>query len=108
MIRHLIAQSIQINGKNSAYNITGPLVSFNTIGDLVNSIVNILMPVAFLILLGVFISGGYDLLMSQGGDKMKTGRAKLTAGVIGIIIMATAYLLVKVLGQLFNLNSYML
>lgn len=104
-MKHLIAQSLQIKGQNGSYDIKGP-VSFNTLGDVTNAAITVLMPIAGLVLLFVLISGGYDLILSQGApEKIKTGRAKLTAGFIGFFILAFAYIFVKFLAQLFNLNS---
>lgn len=101
----LLAQSLQIGDGTGKFELSGPLENINTLGDLVNKLQIIIMPLAGLILLGVFISGGYDLLTSQGGEKMKSGKAKLTAGLVGFVIMALAYLFTKILAQLFNLRS---
>ncbi|PIY79614.1 MAG: hypothetical protein COY81_01625 [Candidatus Pacebacteria bacterium CG_4_10_14_0_8_um_filter_43_12] len=66
------------------------------IGKLINSVLNIVMVVALLMVFLYLIMGGIQWITS-GGDKGKTeeARNKITAAVIGIIILAAAYALVQ-------------
>ena len=98
----LIAEKIIIGGQE----IEGPLKSdFSTPASVVNVIMTrLLIPLIAVILFLVFISGGYDFLLSAGNpEKVKTARAKLTAAVIGFIILVSAYFITKLIGQIFGL-----
>jgi uncharacterized membrane protein len=66
------------------------------IGGLINSVLNLVMIIALLLVFLYLILGGIQWITS-GGDKGKTeeARNKITAAVIGIIILAAAYALVQ-------------
>ncbi len=97
------AQTLNI-GANTQ--IKGPLVGIENIGDLINKLMFWIVPFAFLILLGVIIWGGADLLMSQGSpDKVKTARAKITSGIIGIILIVFAYFITSLVGYIFGFGK---
>ncbi len=97
-----LAQSMTIGGQQ----IQGPLQGISTVGDLISKITVLLFPIAGLILLLVFIWGGYDFMISQGSaDKIKAAWAKLTTGVIGFALLALSYLLVKLIEKIFGLNT---
>jgi len=73
------------------------------IGTLFNSVLNIVMLIAALLVFGFLIMGGIEWITS-GGDKGKaeSARNKLTSAVIGLIIVAASYaiftLLLRFLG----------
>ena len=101
-----LAQKICIGGQC----IEGPMPTgpggINTIGDLVNRVVQFLIPLASIILLLVFISGGYDFMMSQGNpEKVKSAQAKLTTGVIGLVLLLLSFIIVRVISQIFGLGG---
>lgn len=84
---------------------TGP-GGINTISDLVNRVVQFLIPLAAVILLLVFIWGGYDFMMSQGSpEKVKSAQAKLTTGIIGLILLLLAYAIVRLISSIFGLGG---
>jgi hypothetical protein len=85
-----LSQQIQINGQS----IEGPL-KFNTLGEIVSRVVNLfLIPIAGVILLLVFIWAGYDFMTSEGNpEKIKSAQAKITTGVIGLVLLVSAFLL---------------
>lgn len=99
----VIAQELTVNGQP----IKGPLVGINNIGDLVNIVLKqLLFPAAGLILLFVAILGGYDLMLSRGDPaKIKSAKAKLTAGIIGIILLTVSFLAVRLISYMFNLGE---
>ncbi|KKQ01588.1 MAG: hypothetical protein US11_C0006G0030 [Candidatus Roizmanbacteria bacterium GW2011_GWA2_36_23] len=99
----LLAQNINLGGQN----IQGPLVGINNLGDVVNKIVNIvLFPAAGIILLLVFIWGGYDFVLSQGNpEKVKSAQAKLTTGIIGFFLLVLAFFLSKLVARIFGLDT---
>jgi hypothetical protein len=97
-----LAQQIQINGQS----IEGPL-KFNTLGEIVSRVVNLfLIPIAGVILLLVFIWAGYDFMTSEGNpEKIKSAQAKITTGVIGLVLLVSAFLIVKLVELIFGIKS---
>jgi len=102
MKNNLLAQSLSIGGQT----IEGPLKGIDNIGSLISTILSFLLPLAGIILLFVLISGGYDFMMSQGNpEKIKAGQAKITTGIIGFILLAVSYLMVRVISSIFGLGN---
>lgn len=103
MLNILLAQQTCIGGKC----ISGPLSpSIRTLGDLVNRVVQFLIPLAAVILLIVFIWGGYDYMMSQGSpEKVKSAQAKFTTGIIGMVLLLLSYIIVKTISGIFGLGG---
>ncbi|MDO8609218.1 MAG: hypothetical protein Q7R95_01600 [bacterium] len=98
----LLAQNLNVGGQQ----ITGPLVGITNIGDLVSSILKLLIPIGGIILVLVLISGGYDFMSSQGDPaKLKTAWAKITAGIIGFILLVLSFVIVRIIAALFGLNT---
>ena len=101
-MNNLLAQQITVGGQT----IKGPLVGISTIGDVVNKITVFLVPIAAVILLFVLISGGYDLINSQGTpEKLKTAQGKITAGLIGFGLLVGSYVIVKLISFIFGLGQ---
>mgnify|MGYP000231293099 CR=1 FL=1 len=101
-MKKLLTQQIQVGGQP----IEGPLEGINNVGDLVNKVINFLIPLAGIILLLIFIWGGYDFMMSQGQpDKVKSAQAKITTGVIGFVLLILAFIITKILAFIFGLNT---
>ncbi len=105
MKSQLLAQKICING--SANCITGPLdPSIQSLGDVINRVMQFLIPLASVILLLVLIWGGYDYLMSQGNpEKIKAGQAKITSALFGFILLFVSYVLVRLIAFIFGLGG---
>ncbi len=98
-----LAQKVKIGEKGE---IEGPLVGINNIGDLINRILPILISFAGLILLFTLIWGGYDFINSQGeAQKVKSAQAKITAGIIGIVLLVISYLLSRLISKIFGLGE---
>jgi len=89
-----LAQNININGQP----INGPL-PFNNLGQVISRVVNVfLIPVAGVILLLVFIWAGFDFMMSEGNpEKIKSAKAKITTGIIGLVLLIGSFLIVKII-----------
>lgn len=87
--------------------INGPLdPSLVTLSDVLNRITTFMIPLAAVILLFVFISGGYDVLTSQGSaEKVKTGRLKITAGIVGLVLMVFAYVITRLVSRIFGVGE---
>lgn len=75
-------------------------------GSLINSVLTIVMVIALLLVLLYLILGGIEWITS-GGDKGKTesARNKITAAVIGIIILAAAYALVTLVAWILGFEG---
>lgn len=69
-----------------------PTGFFTDIGVLINGVLNFVMVIAALLVFMYFILGGIEWITS-GGDKGKTesARNKITAAVIGLIVLAASY-----------------
>lgn len=84
-----------------------PGIGWSTdLGLLINSVLNIIMVVALLLVFLYLILGGIQWITS-GGDKGKTeeARNKITAAVIGIIILAAAYALVQFVAWILGFDN---
>jgi len=107
MIGVLLAQCVKVNGQR----ICGPAKQFNgapisTPADLVNQIMPFAYGFSLVILLFVFIWGGFDLMTSRGApEKIKSARAKLTSGIVGVILLATAFLITQFVSRIFGLGT---
>lgn len=103
MKNNLLAQKIKIGGQE----IIGPLGDeITNLGDLVNKLVDFIIPLSGIILLLVLIWGGYDYLLSHGDpEKVKSGKAKITTGIIGFIIIILAYTLTKLIAYIFGMQG---
>jgi succinate dehydrogenase hydrophobic anchor subunit len=97
-----LAQQVKINDQI----IEGPL-QFNTLGEIVSQVVNFfLIPISGVILLLVFIWAGYDFMTSEGNpEKIKSAQAKITTGIIGIVLLVLAFLIVKVVELILGIRT---
>jgi TRAP-type C4-dicarboxylate transport system permease small subunit len=102
MNNKFLTQRLTISG----YPIEGPLEGINNIGDLINRLLPFFIGIAGIILLFVFIWGGYDLIMSQGdANKIKSAQAKITTGLIGFILLILSYLITSLIARIFGLGG---
>lgn len=102
MNSRLLTQNIGVGGVQ----IKGPLEGISTIGDVINILIPFIMSLAGVMLFLVLIWGGYDVMMSQGTpEKMKSGRAKITAGVVGFVLLILSYFFAKLLSYIFNIGQ---
>jgi ABC-type uncharacterized transport system permease subunit len=103
MTHHLLSQDLQIDGQI----ISGPLdPSVKDLGSVINKLVSFLIPFAAVILVLIFMWGGYDFLMSQGSaDKLKAAKAKITAGIIGFVLLILAYFITNLFASLFGFKG---
>jgi|SRR3989338_1738734 len=100
-----LAQRICIGGSGQC--IDGPLpADIQTIGNVVNIVYGFLIPLGGVVLLLVLIWGGYTLMLSSGNpEKIKSAKAKITAGIIGFILLVGSFLMVKIIAFIFNLGQ---
>lgn len=78
-------------------NFTEPKGFSNDIGNLINGVLSFVMVIAALLVFFYLIWGGIEWITS-GGDKGKTesARNKITAAVVGLIILAASYAILLV------------
>ena len=103
MKQNLLAQQLNISGQP----ITGPLGDdMNSVGDVVSKISTFLIPVAAVILVFILMWGGYDFISSQGApEKLKAGKAKMTAGLVGFILLILSYTITNLLAKIFGFSG---
>lgn len=99
----LLAQSLSLGSQS----IQGPLdSSVDSLGKIISKGLAFIMPMAGIILLFVLISGGYDYMMSQGNpDKIKSGQAKITSGIIGFVLLILSFLITRIIAFVFGLGG---
>jgi hypothetical protein len=103
-MNNLLAQSLQIG--DGGPTIKGPLDDSFGLGTIISKSLAFIMPMAGIILLFVLISGGYDYMMSQGNpDKIKSGQAKITSGIIGFVLLIASYLITRLIAYIFGLGG---
>lgn len=72
----------------------------NTIGDLIALVVQASLVIAGLVVLFLFIIGGFGIIMGAGNDNPEQaakGKKALTSAVIGFFIVFTAYWVIRVI-----------
>ena len=106
MMGVLLAQCVTVSGQK----ICGPAKQFDgrtyisTPADLVNQIMPFVYGFSLVVLLFVFIWGGFDLMTSRGNpEKIKSARAKITSGIVGVVLLAVAFLVVQFVSKIFGL-----
>jgi hypothetical protein len=76
--------------------------------NIVNALVTFLIPLGAMILFVFLLWGGFDFLMANGEpEKMKSGKAKITSGIIGFVLLVFAYVITKILASIFGIGSSM-
>ncbi len=103
MIHDVFAQDISVNGVK----ISGPLdSSYTDIASIINNVVPFIMSLAGIILFFVLMWGGFDYVTSQGlPEKLKSANAKITAGVVGFVLLVVSFLIVRVLAYVFGVGQ---
>lgn len=78
---------------------------FTALTDVINEFLKYLFPLAGLVLLGVLIMGGFQLLTSGGNpENVQKGKDKIVSGIIGFLILVLAYWIVEILGKVFGIE----
>ncbi len=100
---NVLAQKLEIGNTE----IQGPLKSeIQSIWDIISIVLNFGMGLVGIILVAVFISAGYDFITSGGNpDKVSSARKKLTSAVIGVVLLSSAFLIVRLVSYILNLQA---
>lgn len=111
-MKHLLAQNLQITGVDEAGNpysvsFKGPLKdSIGSISDLINLLLSIMYPIAGVILFFMIVIGGFKWMSSQGEpDKLDSARKYMTNGVVGFVLLALSFFLVRLIAFVFGLDG---
>jgi hypothetical protein len=84
--------------------INGPVPWATNVGAIINRFIPYVFAAASFGLLLMIISGGYSILTSAGNPKgMEMGKQRITQGMIGFVIVFTAYWLVQIAGRIFGI-----
>ncbi|MBI4037065.1 hypothetical protein HY385_01435 [Candidatus Daviesbacteria bacterium] len=90
--------------------ITPPAQGINpdtAVGTVLSSALTIIFVIAAILVLFMLIIGAFQWITS-GGDKEAVGKARqrITHALIGLAILALAFLIVTVVGQILNINIF--
>lgn len=76
------------------------------VGGIITAVLSILYALAAVIVLFLFIWGGFDMLTSNGeADKIKSGSSKISSGIIGLVLLVLAYFITKLAAFIFGLDT---
>ncbi len=79
------------------------------VGGIISMLLGVLYGIAAIILFFLFVWGGYDVLTSGGeAEKLKTGHAKITTGIIGFVLLILAFFLTRLVAFIFGLDTSLL
>lgn len=107
----LLAQKLQFPGTGS---VEGPIPANSplmikgslTVGSILAALLKYVLPLAGIGLLVVILSAGFTLLTSGGDTKaMDKGKAMLTNGILGFVIIFAAYWIVQLAGIVFGIEE---
>ena len=103
MIQTVYAQEINVSGMT----IKGPLSSqYTNIASIINNVLPFIIAIASVILFIVLMWGGLDYVSSQGApEKLKTANAKITAAIIGFVLLILAFFITRVLSTIFGVGT---
>ncbi|MBU0619294.1 hypothetical protein KKD62_03610 [Patescibacteria group bacterium] len=83
----------------------GSDIAGQTPAVIINKLVPYVFVIAGLILLGLIISGGFELMTSAGNpETMKKGQGKIASGIVGFLIIFLAYWIAQALGIMLGFN----
>lgn len=103
MIKTVFAQDISLGGMK----IKGPLdPSYTSIASIINNVVPFVIALAGIMLFFILMWGGFDYATSQGApEKLKSANAKITAGIIGFILLVLSFLITRIIAFVFGVGE---
>lgn len=76
------------------------------VGSIITSIIPYLFFIAGALLLINLIIGGLQMMLSRGDPKaMQSAQSKITASIIGFVIVLASYWLVQLVGNIFKIEA---
>lgn len=101
-----LAQKVSIGGQEIQGQLKLPGNAELTIGGLMSVLLPFVITVCSILLFFIFVWGGYDFMMSRGdAGKVKAARAKITAGIIGFVLLVLSYFIVNFISYVFGVGG---
>lgn len=76
------------------------------LGDIISLIFALVLPLAGILLFFYLVAGGYAVMMSRGeSEGLEKGKKRITAALIGFLILALAYLATQLLSRIFGFGG---
>lgn len=107
-----LAQNVKIgSGPNiTPVEIKGQLVlpggKEATLANILNVLLPFVITLCTIILFFIFVWGGYDFMMSRGDPgRVKAARAKITAGIVGFVLLVLSYFIVNLISYIFGIGG---
>ena len=76
-------------------------------GGIINRALDFAFPLAGLILFLMIVFGGFQMLTSSAGKKdIESGKKRVTAAIVGFIILFAAYWIVQIIEQVLGVNIF--
>ncbi len=109
MNHQLLAQTVTVGGQTIKGKLQLP-AGFGganaTLADIVSLLTQVAIGLASVVLFLIFIWAGYDFVVSKGDpQKVASARLKITYGIAGYILLVLAYLIVRVISQVFGVGQ---
>lgn len=82
-----------------------PAASGSTLNSVVSLVVGVMTVIAFIWFTIQFFIGALGII-SSGGDKakMESARAKITTGIIGLVVVIAAIFIIRIIGLVLGIN----
>ncbi len=98
--------TIPYNGSSQPIDVpAGAQSDLKSLGEIVSRALTFLFPLSGIILFGIIIISGFQLLTSAGDPKaMEKAKQRLTWGIIGFVVIFVAFWLMKVLEFLLGIK----
>jgi hypothetical protein len=75
------------------------------VADIIGSLFNYLLPLAGILMFAMIVYGGLTLMLSGGNPEgVKEGTNKILFGVVGFIVVFTAYWIIKIIEIIFGIQ----
>jgi len=102
----ILAQRINVSGKELRGRLILPGGEEATLGGIVSLLVQVSIGIAATILFLIFIWAGYELVTSRGEpQKIAAARNKITYGIVGFILLVASFLIIRIISQVFGLGE---
>lgn len=77
-----------------------------TLGNIINVVLPFVIMLCGILLFFIFVWGGYDFMLSRGEPgRIKAARAKITAGIIGFVLLVLSYFIVNLISYIFGIGG---
>lgn len=84
---------------------TDAKLKFNNLGEIISGILPYILVLSGIAMMFLLISGGFKIMTSMGDlGKVKMGYGRITAAIIGFIIIFTSYLIVQTIEKMLGVK----